>query len=31
MSKLAVSEIVLFNELSNKWRATRKVVEVFRW
>jgi len=31
MGKLAISEIMLFDELSNKWRATRGVAEVFRW
>jgi len=31
MSRLAISEIMLFDELSNKWRATRGVVDVFRW
>jgi len=30
MSKLAVSEIVLFGEPSNKWRATGGVADVFR-
>jgi len=30
MSKLAISEIVLFNKPSNKWRATRGVAEVFK-
>jgi len=31
MSKLAISEIVLFNEPSNKQRATRRVADVSRW
>jgi len=31
IGKLAISEIVLFNELSNKQRATREVVDVFKW
>jgi len=31
MDKLAILEIVLFDEPSNKWRATRGVVDVFRW
>jgi len=31
MGKLAISEIMLFDELSNKWRATRRVAEVSRW
>jgi len=31
MGKLAISEMVLFDEPSNKWRATRGVVNVFRW
>ena len=30
MGKLAISEIVLFDEPSNKWRAIRGVVDVFR-
>jgi len=30
MSKLAILEIVLFDELSNRQRATREVVDVFR-
>jgi len=30
MDKLAISEIVLFDELSNKWRATRGVANVFK-
>jgi len=31
MGKLAISEIVLFNKPSNKWKATREVVDVFKW
>jgi len=31
MGKLAISEMVLLDELSNKWRATRGVADVFRW
>jgi len=31
MSKLAISEMVLFDKLSNKWRATGGVAEVFMW
>jgi len=31
MGKLAVSEIVLFNELLNKQRITREVADIFRW
>jgi len=31
MGKLAISEMVLFDEPSNKRRATRGVVDVFRW
>ena len=31
MGKLTISEIVLFDEPLNKWRATRGVVDVFRW
>jgi len=30
MGKLAISEMVLFDELLNKWRATGGVVEVFK-
>jgi len=31
MGKLVISEIILFDEPSNKWRATRGVADVFRW
>jgi len=31
MGKLAISEIVLFDEPSNKQRTTGEVVDVFRW
>jgi len=31
MGKLAISEIVLFDEPSNKWKATGGAVDVFRW
>ena len=31
MGKLAISEIVLFDESLNKWRATGGVADVFRW
>ena len=31
MGKLAISEMVLFDEPSNKRRATRGVADVFRW
>jgi len=30
MDKLVISEIVLFEELSNKWRAIRGVADVFK-
>ena len=30
MGKLVVSEMILFDKLSNKQRATREVVDVFR-
>ena len=30
MDKLAVSEIVLFNKPSNKWWATKGVVNIFK-
>ena len=31
MGKLAISEIVLFDKPSNKWRATGRVADVFKW
>jgi len=31
MGKLAISEMVLLDEPSNKWRATGGVADVFRW
>ena len=31
MGKLAILEMVLFDKLSNKQRATREFVEVFKW
>jgi len=31
MGKLVISEIILFDELSNKQRATGGVADVFRW
>jgi len=31
MGKLAILEMVLFDEPSNKWKATRGVVDVFKW
>jgi len=31
MGKLAISEMVLFDELSNKQRATGEVVDVLKW
>jgi len=30
MGKLAILEMVLFDKPSNKWRATGRVVDVFR-
>jgi len=30
MDKLAILEMVLFDELSNKWKATKGVADVFR-
>jgi len=30
MGKLAMSEMVLFDELSNKWRATGGVADIFK-
>jgi len=30
MDKLAISEMVLFDEPSNKWRVTRGVVDIFK-
>jgi len=31
MGKLAILEMVLFDEPSNKWRVTGGVVNIFRW
>ena len=31
MDKLAISEMVLFDELSSKQRAIKEVADVFRW
>jgi len=31
MGKLVILEMVLFDELSNKRRATRGVADVFKW
>jgi len=31
VGKLAILKIVLFDEPSNKWRATGEVADVFRW
>jgi len=31
MDKLAILEMVLFDELSNKQRATGEVADVFKW
>ena len=31
MGKLAISEMVLFDKLSNKQRAAGRVVDIFRW
>jgi len=31
MGKLAISEMVLLDKPSNKWRATGGVADVFRW
>jgi len=31
MGKLAIPEIVLLDELSNKWKATGGVADVFKW
>jgi len=31
MGKLAISEIVLFDKLLNKWIATERVVDIFKW
>ena len=31
MGKLAILKMVLFDELSNKWRATGRVADVFKW
>jgi len=31
MGKLAILEMMLFDEPLNKWRATRRVADVFKW
>jgi len=31
MGKLAILEIVLFDEPSNKQKATREVADIFKW
>jgi len=31
MDKLAISEMVLFDKPSNKWRAIGGVADVFKW
>jgi len=31
IGKEAILEMVLFDEPSNKWRATEEVVDVFKW
>jgi len=31
MEKLAISEMMLFDELWNKWRATREIADIFKW
>jgi len=31
IGKLAILEIVLFDEPSNKWRVTGRVADVFKW
>ena len=31
MGRLAISEIVLFDSSLNKWRATKGVIDVFKW
>ena len=31
MGKLTISEIMLFDEPSNKQRTSREVADVFRW
>jgi len=30
MGKLVISEIILFNSLSNKWRITGGVINIFK-
>ena len=30
MGKLAISEMILFDEPSNKWRATGRVADIFK-
>jgi len=31
IGRLAISEMMLFDDLSNKWRATGRVVDIFKW
>ena len=31
MGKLAISEMVLFNKLQDKWRTTGRIADVFKW
>jgi len=31
MGKLAILEMVLFDGSSNKWRATGRVTDIFKW
>jgi len=31
IGKLAILEMMVFDKLSNKWRATGEVVNVFKW
>jgi len=31
MGRLAISEMILFNKPSNRWRVTEGVADIFRW
>jgi len=31
MGRLAISEMILFNKPSNRWRVTEGVADIFMW
>jgi len=31
INKIVISEMMLFDELSNEWRATGGVADIFKW